>query len=298
MGFIYKVTNPNNNKCYIGKTTRNYKDRWAEHKRDRVKEPYKTWHFYRMLNTVGPENVTWEVIEEVPNDKIDEREQYWITYYDSFKNGYNETSGGSKGTKYDYNEVLNYWLNEGERNFVKTGKYFNADQTTIAYIIKSFGYEARASREVNSCIARERERHINKIDLKTGKVLATYNNCNEAALDLGNKTYARTVWTVANGKKPSYRGFGWQYTEDIGKPIILNKQIKSLFLPELNLLFDTKSAAAKWFIENKLDKKRSINTVLHEIHNALINQELYYGLRLEEKEKIIYTYYDKEEGED
>ena len=140
MGYIYKITNPENQKCYIGKTTRDYKDRWAEHKRDRFKQPYCTWHFYRMLNKVGPENVLWEVIEEnVPNELIDSREQYWIEYYDSFKNGYNETTGGSKGTKYNYQDILQYWLTEGDRNFVKTAKQFGANESTISYIIISLG---------------------------------------------------------------------------------------------------------------------------------------------------------------
>ena len=40
MGYIYKITNLINNLAYIGQTVRPYKERWADHKRDRFKEPY------------------------------------------------------------------------------------------------------------------------------------------------------------------------------------------------------------------------------------------------------------------
>ena len=78
MGYIYKITNIKNNLAYIGQTTRSYIDRWAEHKRDRFKEPYCNWPLYRMINKVGLENIKWELIEEVPNDLLNEREQFQI----------------------------------------------------------------------------------------------------------------------------------------------------------------------------------------------------------------------------
>jgi hypothetical protein len=33
-------------------------------------------------------------IEECNNDLLNDRERYWINYYDSYKNGYNNTYGG------------------------------------------------------------------------------------------------------------------------------------------------------------------------------------------------------------
>lgn len=297
MGFIYKVTNPNNNKCYIGKTTRNYKDRWAEHKRDRIKEPYKTWHFYRMLNKIGPENVIWEVIEEVPNDKIDEREQYWIAHYNSFKNGYNETSGGSKGTKYDYNEVLNYWLTEGNRDFAYTGKHFGANESTINYIIKSFGYKARTPQEVAKANAKDKNRPINQIDLNTGEVINTFYSCEIAAIEVfQDEKAARTIWAIANGSRPSYKGYGWQYASEIGQPIYLNKQIKNIVLPEYNKTFNNKMEAAQWFIENNLTRSKSIRQVEGAICYALSHSGKYQKIKIEEQEKVIYTYYKKEDN--
>ena len=64
MGYIYKITNLTNNKSYIGQTNRAYRERWTEHTRDKNKEPYCNWPLYRMLNSISPELISWEVIEE------------------------------------------------------------------------------------------------------------------------------------------------------------------------------------------------------------------------------------------
>ena len=39
-------------------------------------------------------NFSIEIIEEIDNDKLNEREIYWIEKYNSFKCGYNMTIGG------------------------------------------------------------------------------------------------------------------------------------------------------------------------------------------------------------
>ena len=42
------------------------------------------------LNMFGVNNFDFEIIEEGPNINLDEREQYYIQYYQSQKNGYNK----------------------------------------------------------------------------------------------------------------------------------------------------------------------------------------------------------------
>lgn len=295
MGYIYKITNPENQKCYIGKTTRDYKERWAEHKRDRFKQPYCTWHFYRMLNKVGPENVLWEVIEEnVPNELIDSREQYWIEYYDSFKNGYNETTGGSKGTKYNYQDILQYWLTEGDRNFVKTAKQFGANESTISYIIKSLGYEARTPEEIAVANAVGKNRPVAQIDINTGEVINIYYSCETAAKTMGDITMARSIWGVLNGHRPTYQGYAWQYKEFIGSPINLNKQIKTVILPEYNLSFENLQEAAKWFINNNHTRSKQVDQVAKSISYAITHSGIYQKIKVKFQDKIIYSHYKEE----
>ena len=47
------------------------------------------------MNKVGVENFSYEIIEECPREQLNEKERYWIDYFESQDFGYNETKGGS-----------------------------------------------------------------------------------------------------------------------------------------------------------------------------------------------------------
>lgn len=49
-------------------------------------------------------------MEECDNEQLNEREIYWISYYDTFYNGYNATLGGDGNCRYDYDSIVNYYL--------------------------------------------------------------------------------------------------------------------------------------------------------------------------------------------
>ena len=103
MGYIYKITNNINGKCYIGKTERTIGIRWSEHTRQsRQKMDYP---LYRAFLKYGIDNFSIKKIEECDNNILDEREIYWIDYFDSYKTGYNCTAGGEGGLK-DYDEYI------------------------------------------------------------------------------------------------------------------------------------------------------------------------------------------------
>lgn len=88
---IYKIKNLINGKCYIGQSI-DINRRWRQHRTD-----YKdgTVTLYQAIKKYGLSNFSFEVIEECSIDELDDREIYWINYYDSYYNGYNETLGGS-----------------------------------------------------------------------------------------------------------------------------------------------------------------------------------------------------------
>ena len=105
-GIIYKYTSKTTKKSYIGKTHSNsLKRRQYRHKTDK-----HDCHFYRARDKYGFEDFEFSIIEDnIPligttrkeKDKfLNEREKYWIKYYDSFKNGYNSTIGGDGGNTY------------------------------------------------------------------------------------------------------------------------------------------------------------------------------------------------------
>ena len=102
MGFIYKITNTLNQKIYIGLTTKvNPQRRFAEHKynaNNLIEEDESKKDLHNAMKKDGIDNFSFEIIEECPNDILNEREQYWITYYHTYVgdpqcNGYNLTKG-------------------------------------------------------------------------------------------------------------------------------------------------------------------------------------------------------------
>lgn len=95
--FIYKITNKNNGKIYIGKTElKNPIDRFKKHI-DGLKYGYHpNKHFLAAFRKYGEDSFLFEIIEETTRDLIDSREIYFIELYQSFKReiGYNKTLGG------------------------------------------------------------------------------------------------------------------------------------------------------------------------------------------------------------
>jgi group I intron endonuclease len=94
---IYKFTNKINNKSYIGQSV-NIANRVQDH----FYRAFYNYHtnreydkaFYRALRKYGKENFNFEILEECSKEDLNEREKYWIKYYNSYENGYNETIGG------------------------------------------------------------------------------------------------------------------------------------------------------------------------------------------------------------
>lgn len=94
---IYKITNLINQKCYIGQST-HVSQRLQRHKSLAFYESGDKYynHLYCSIRKYGLENFSFEVIEECTKDKLNEREIYWIKFYDATnpEKGYNTSFGG------------------------------------------------------------------------------------------------------------------------------------------------------------------------------------------------------------
>ena len=96
MHVIYKI-NFSNGKVYIGQTN-DFTARRNQHLLDAKKgEDYKIYRAMRKYNTTKDD---FEIIESDLNsqDLANDREIYWIAFYDSYHNGYNSTPGGQTGS--------------------------------------------------------------------------------------------------------------------------------------------------------------------------------------------------------
>lgn len=110
MAYIYCIVNNINGKKYIGKTTNTIETRFRQHIFDSRKSECKNRTLYKAFEKYGIENFSIHQLEECDWDKASEREIYYISLYDTFRNGYNETLGGDGGTKINYNEALRIYF--------------------------------------------------------------------------------------------------------------------------------------------------------------------------------------------
>lgn len=92
---IYKITNLLNNKIYIGQSKDIYARYNQHHKYEYKNESRADFHLYQAFKKYGLDSFSIEVVELCPLDELNDKEIYWIEYYDSFKQGYNMTAGGS-----------------------------------------------------------------------------------------------------------------------------------------------------------------------------------------------------------
>lgn len=85
---IYKITKKENGKSYIGQSN-DIKRRFKEHQ-------YKTDIPIELaIQKYGIDAFTYEIIEECLPEELDEKEKYWIAYYNTYKGfGYNCSEGG------------------------------------------------------------------------------------------------------------------------------------------------------------------------------------------------------------
>ena len=139
MGYIYKITNTLNDKVYIGQTIKTVQKRFTQHKNNSNKEYFSQIVLYKAFNKYGIENFVCEEIEEVPNDKLDEREKYWIEYYDSYFNGYNSTLGGRTTQLYnwDTDDIIEKYMILKSTRAVATE--IGCDHSTIDRILNENG---------------------------------------------------------------------------------------------------------------------------------------------------------------
>lgn len=147
MAFIYKITNQLNQKCYIGKTMLSIQERWIQHLRDAVKDDCNNRPLYKAINKYGKDNFIIEQIEECSDKIVNEKEQYWIKYYNSYHNGYNATLGGDGKAYIDYDLVCKVY--QKEQNITKTAKIVGCSTDSVSYILKNRNIKIVSTAEIN-----------------------------------------------------------------------------------------------------------------------------------------------------
>lgn len=93
---IYKITNLENGRSYIGQTRQAFKERWRTHLKRGVKaEPGTQNKLYAAMWEDGVENFTFEVLATCSVDELNQKEREYIALYHADTWGYNGTEGNT-----------------------------------------------------------------------------------------------------------------------------------------------------------------------------------------------------------
>lgn len=92
---IYKITNLKNEKVYIGQAA-DVGNRWKDHIKAGLGIDTPNNKIYAAMMEDGVENFTFELLEKCTKEELNNRETYWIEYYQSQDWGYNMTKGGAR----------------------------------------------------------------------------------------------------------------------------------------------------------------------------------------------------------
>jgi len=143
---IYKITNIINNKIYIG-CSKDIEHRWIAHKSESLLEhnPQYNYSIHKAFRKYGLDNFSFEIIELIPESQLFDREKYWINFYDSYNNGYNETKGGDSGPSMPGEKNPNSKLKEADiisiRQMILSGKMLSEVYPLYADKISKRGFE-------------------------------------------------------------------------------------------------------------------------------------------------------------
>lgn len=217
-GYIYLIENKINGKKYIGKTYSSIEKRWKEHIKDRIRFDRP---LYRAMNKYGIENFSIQELEYCEN--LEEREIYWISFYDSYHNGYNATLGGDGKLYFEYTdeEVIEYYLKT--KSVRDTALFFKCDVETIRKRLKNNNIDIPKGGNIYSSKRLWKTREICQYSLN-GEFIQTFPSQSEAARWLISNGYSKgqekhivsniskNIRNIEN-RKQAY-GFIWKYKEE------------------------------------------------------------------------------------
>lgn len=95
---IYKITNQENGKCYIGQSV-DIATRWKNHAKCGLGIDTPAGNkLYKEMQEYGIWSFSWELLETCERAKLDEKEKFYIELYESKDYGYNSQNGNNRSS--------------------------------------------------------------------------------------------------------------------------------------------------------------------------------------------------------
>lgn len=228
MGYIYKITNIVNNKCYIGQTIQDPIKRWQGHK-NAIKNGKGCPYLVNAMKKYGCDNFNFKVLIITFDSMLDDIETENILKYNSLTpNGYNilERRKGIKTTIDGTNAVKNINISERMKKSEKWQKavrekrvgwtnghkHKNEIIQKISQSVKQYysknKHDAVDVLKHREAMARAVGKKIEQLDKETLEVVHIYPSIREAARMIG---CARSLIYSAIKNQTCGYGYRWNY---------------------------------------------------------------------------------------
>lgn len=169
---------------------------------------------YSAMNKYGIENFKIEQIEECSDNIVDEREVYWIEYYQTFKQGYNATKGGDGKHYLDYDLICEVY--NQTQNMKETAQICGCHPDSVNNILMERKIQKTTTQEI---IRKRDSKMISQYDL-ADSYLRTFLSLIDAArylkeMNLANgaeQGIASHIRDVALGRRKSAYKFHWKFS--------------------------------------------------------------------------------------
>lgn len=255
---IYKITNIKNNKVYIGQSVK-----LSARKNGHINSLKKQQHHNPLLqlafNKYGQKSFVFEILEECEIDQLDEKERFWISFFDSTNRdyGYNFESGGNLKKRAHpetvekiriANRGTGNTLTEEEVREIKIAIHLGINQTDLAEIF-------------NATVS-----NINKIAKghNWGWVLPEFNNSQENKISESKETRIKRVLELfEEGHNVPAISRLTPYTEAEVQNVVNGKTTEAIKSKYNNIKIDYENGMSREKLAEKYNMKLcSINRVL------------------------------------
>lgn len=127
---IYCIRNDVNKKIYIG-SSKNIKSRWRRHKSDLNRGDHRNPHLQSAWNKYGKDEFEFYVLEECKEEKLIEKENYYIYLHKTIDNkyGYNLTDAN----RLNVSDTVRKHMSEAKLNMTDEKKELWAERSTTRF---------------------------------------------------------------------------------------------------------------------------------------------------------------------
>lgn len=208
---IYKATSATTGKVYIGQTSQSLQERIRQHNSHAYGHQY-TYHFHNAIRKYGINDFDYEIIEDniTSKDALNERERYWISYYNSYYEGYNSTMGGDGNVRRD-DELIAKLFRDGRT----TQEICEITGYHRGTVYKSYHTMALTEENNRRKAEQTRQRCARIVEQYTldGELIRIWSSATECGKTLGSQSLISAICRQEENMLSAY-GYLFKYADD------------------------------------------------------------------------------------